>query len=77
MTRLSDIMTEDEFVAHAQRIMKLFLPKQPSEKDFMALRIFDDAPNDIFIQLSLLHEDMVETAGQMLELWHCEPEGHA
>ena len=70
-------MTEDEFVRHAMRTMRLFQQNQPSDQDFLEIRLKEDQPNDIFVQLAQKREEMLESANQMLELWHCIPEGRA
>lgn len=73
MKPLKELMTEDEFVNHFTRIVKLFQPIQPSDEEFLAVRLADDAPGDMFIQ-------MMQSANEMLEslvLWHVKPEGNA
>ena len=81
MKPLFEIMTEDEFVAHATRIMKLFLPKQPSDPEFLALRLHDNVADDQFLELAKKIADMqcdiAQTANQIFDLWFAEPEGHA
>lgn len=80
MIRLPDIMTEDEFVAHAMRGMKLFKPRQPSNEEFLAVRMQDDAPDDQFLELVRMgdmRQQINETAAEMFALFICDPEGHA
>ena len=75
--KLSDIMTEDEFVAIGMRIVKLFHPFQPSDEEFLAVRIADNAPDDEFLKAAQSQEMVAETANQIFELWVTRPEGHA
>lgn len=77
MRPINEIMTEDEFVRHAMRVMKLFKPIQPTDEEYLVVRMQDDVPGDVFVQLAMKMEEMVETAGQMLELMHVRPEGSA
>lgn len=74
--RLSD-MTEEKFVAIAMRIVKLFQPIQPSDEEFLAVRLADNAPDDEFIRAMQSREMMNETASQIFELWITRPEGNA
>lgn len=75
--QLKDIMTEDEFVAIGMRIVKLFHPFQPSDEEFLAVRIADNAPDDQFLKAAQSQEMVTETANQIFELWVTRPEGHA
>lgn len=75
--KLKDIMTEDEFVAIGMRIVKLFHPFQPSDEEFLALRIADNAPDDQFLKAAQSQEMVAETANQIFELWHARPAGNA
>lgn len=80
MKPLSEIMTEDEFVAHAMRVMKLFKPRQPSNEEFLVVRMQDDAPDDQFLELVRMgdmRQQINETAAEMFALFICDPEGHA
>lgn len=75
--RLSQIMTEDEFVAIGTRIVKLFHPFQPSDEEFLAVRMADNAPGDQFLVDARRTEEVTETANQIFELWVTRPEGNA
>jgi len=75
--KLSEIMTEEEFVAIGMRIVKLFHPFQPSDEEFLAVRIADNAPDDEFLKAAQSQEMVAETANQIFELWVTRPEGHA
>lgn len=75
--RLSEIMTEDEFVAIGMRIVKLFHPFQPSDEEFLAVRMADNAPGDQFLVDARRTEKVTETANQIFELWVTRPEGNA
>ena len=77
MKPLQELMTEDEFVLHGMRIVKLFHPIQPSDEEFLAVRLADDAPGDMFIQMMQSADEMLESANEMLALWHAKPEGNA
>ena len=70
-------MTEEEFVRHAMRTMRLFQRNQPSDEEFLAVRLADDAPGDMFIQMMQSADEMLESANEMLALWHAKPEGNA
>jgi len=87
---LSEIMTEDEFVAHAMRVMKRFKPRQPSDEQFLTVRMQENVPNDHFLELFRLNDinqemiamndvnqEINETAAQIFALFVCEPEGSA
>lgn len=90
MRPINEIMTEDEFVRHAMRVMKLFKQKQPSDEQFLTVRMQENAPDDHFLELFRLNDinqemiamndvnqEINETAAQMFALFVCEPEGHA
>lgn len=77
MKPLRELMTQEEFIRHGYRIVKLFQAVQPSDEEFLAVRMADDAPGDMFLQLAQKSEEMMESANEMLMLWHCKPEGHA
>ena len=74
---ITEVMTEDEFVAIGMRIVKLFHPFQPSNEDFLAIRLADNAPDDQFL-LAAQHRDQVaQTASEIFALWYSQPEGSA
>lgn len=90
MRPIKEIMTEDEFVRHAMRVMKLFKQKQPSDEQFLTVRMRENAPDDHFLELFRLNDinqemiamndvnqEINETAAQIFALFVCEPEGHA
>ena len=77
MKPLQELMTEDEFVNHFTRSIKLFRLSQPSDEEFLAVRLADDAPGDMFIQMMQSADEMLESANEMLALWHAKPEGNA
>ena len=74
---ITEVMTEDEFVAIGMRIVKLFHPFQPSDEEFLAVRIADNAPDDQFLLAAQTQNTVAETANQIFELWVTRPEGHA
>ena len=74
---ITEVMTEDEFVAIGMRIVKLFHPFQPSDEEFLAVRIADNAPDDQFLLAAQTQNTVTETANQIFELWVTRPEGHA
>jgi len=75
--KISDIMTRDEFVGIGMRIVKLFQPIQPSDEEFLAVRMADNAPGDQFLTDARRTEEVTETANQIFELWFTRPEGNA
>lgn len=77
MKPLKELMTEDEFFSHFTRSIKLFHLIQPSDEEFLAVRLADDAPGDMFIQMMQSADEMLESANEMLALWHAKPEGNA
>lgn len=77
VTQLPDKMTEDEFVKFAIRIMKLFAPKQPSNEEFLELRMKDDAPGDEIVEMMRTIDDVMEQASMAFNLLHCPAEGNA
>lgn len=70
-------MTLREAISIGLRIMKLFQPIQPSDQEFLAVRMADNAPGDQFLTDAKRTEEVTETANQILELWFTRPEGHA
>jgi hypothetical protein len=75
--KVPDKMTDDEFVKFAIRIMELFSPKQPSNEEFLELRMKDDAPGDEIVEMMRTIDDVLEQASMALDLLHCPAEGNA
>ena len=75
--KLSDIMTEEKFVAIGMRIVKLFHPFQPSDEEFLAVRMADNHPDDQFLLAAQNKNALAEKANQLFHLWFVTPEGHA
>lgn len=70
-------ITLREAISIGLRIMKLFQPIQPSDEEFLAIRMADNQPDDEFIRAMQNREMMTETASQIFELWITRPEGSA
>lgn len=75
--KLKEIMTEEEFLRIGMQIVRLFEPVQPSDEEFLAIRLADNQPDDEFIRAMQSREMMTETASQIFELWVTRPEGNA
>ena len=74
---ITEVMTEDEFVAIGMRIVKLFHPFQPSDEDFLAIRLADNAPDDQFLLATQHRNQVAQTASEIFALWYARPEGSA
>lgn len=75
--KLKDIMTEEEFLRIGMQIVRLFEPNQPSDEEFMAVRLADNQPDDQFLLAAQTRNNVAETASQIFELWVTRPEGNA
>jgi hypothetical protein len=74
---ITEVMTEDEFVAIGMRIVKLFHPFQPSDEEFLAIRLADNAPDDHFLMAAQHRDKVAQTAIEIFALWYARPEGSA
>ena len=74
---ITEVMTEDEFVAIGMRIVKLFHPFQPSDEEFLAVRIADNAPDDQFLMAAQHRDQVAKTASEIFALWYAQPGGSA
>lgn len=70
-------ITLREAISMGLRIMRLFQPIQPSDQEFLAVRMADNAPGDQFLMDARRTEEVTETANQIFELWVTRPEGNA
>lgn len=71
------VMPRAEFAKHATRIMKLFQFHQPSNEEFLELRIKDDAPGDDVVEYQRTIEEIMEQTMMAMTLFHTPAEGSA